>query len=160
VLKNVSREKFYCPGSLLRVRVDNTHPLGYGLPDEVAGYFARSSAFETGARALEPQASTSNAHEDGGNATTSPTPNDADIETKVKEQPVTTVARYADNIVLLSGWVLGEEWIRNRGAVCEVQIGDGRVVLLGFRVQHRGQPWSTFKLLFNGIYRSTLADPS
>jgi hypothetical protein len=40
--------------------------------------------------------------------------------------------------------------------VCEVAYGQGRIVLLGFRVQHRGQPHGTFKFLFNAIYRSTL----
>ena len=60
-------------------------------------------------------------------------------------------------MVLLSGWILGEEHIRNRTAVCEVGLGKGRVVLLGFSVQNRGQPYGTFKLLFNAIYRSTLS---
>ena len=41
--------------------------------------------------------------------------------------------------------------------VCEVGLGKGRVVLLGFSVQNRAQPHGTFKLLFNAIYRSTLA---
>ena len=72
-------------------------------------------------------------------------------------KPASSVARYSDNVLLLSGWILGEEHIRNRTAVCEVSLGEGRVVLLGFGVQRRGQSHGTFKLLFNAIYRSTLA---
>ena len=64
---------------------------------------------------------------------------------------------YADNMVLLSGWILGEDHLRNRTAVAEVKFGKGRIVMFGFRVQHRGQPHNTFKFLFNAIYRSTLA---
>jgi len=40
-----------------------------------------------------------------------------------------------------------------------VQYGQGRIVLLGFRVQHRAQPHGTFPLLFNAILRSTLGAP-
>jgi len=31
-------------------------------------------------------------------------------------------------------------------------VGRGQVVLLGFRVQHRGQSHATFKFLFNALY--------
>ena len=33
----------------------------------------------------------------------------------------------------------------------ELPLGSGRVVLLGFPVQFRGQSFGTFKLLFNAI---------
>jgi len=34
----------------------------------------------------------------------------------------------------------------------EAKAGAGRVVLLGFRVQHRGQSLATFRLLFNALF--------
>ena len=70
-------------------------------------------------------------------------------------QPVPAAARYSGNIGLLSGWIHGEEFLRNRRAVCEVRYGMCRIVLLGFRVQIRGQPYGTFKFLFNAIALST-----
>ena len=41
--------------------------------------------------------------------------------------------------------------IRDRGyaAALDVEYGDGRVVLLGMKPQWRGQPFGTFKVLFN-----------
>jgi len=33
----------------------------------------------------------------------------------------------------------------------EAKAGAGRVVLLGFRVQHRGQSLATFRFLFNAL---------
>jgi hypothetical protein len=38
-------EKFYIPGSLLTAAVDNTNPLGYGVPDKIDVFFDKSPAF-------------------------------------------------------------------------------------------------------------------
>jgi hypothetical protein len=38
--------------------------------------------------------------------------------------------------------------------VVDLRVGKGRVVLIGFRAQHRGQPLRTFKLLFNALLGS------
>ena len=53
--------------------------------------------------------------------------------------------------ILQSGWLLGEETISEKAAMVAVEHGDGRVVLIGFRPQHRGQTWGTFKVVFNGV---------
>lgn len=44
-LRDVPAEQFSCPGSLLRIVVDTTHPLGYGLPRETAVLFMDSLVF-------------------------------------------------------------------------------------------------------------------
>jgi hypothetical protein len=67
---------------------------------------------------------------------------------------VSVVARYAQQNVLRSGWLLGEARIAGRVALAEVPMGRGRVVLFGFRPQHRGQTWGTFPLIFNSIKTS------
>ncbi len=44
-LAGLSQEEFFCPGSLLRIEVDNTHPLAYGMPTDATAFFVRSRAF-------------------------------------------------------------------------------------------------------------------
>ena len=61
-------------------------------------------------------------------------------------------ARYGSQDLLISGWLEGERVIAGRPAVVDVKVGAGRVVLLGFPVQHRGQTHATFRLLFNAIF--------
>ncbi|MCX7975327.1 MAG: M14 family metallopeptidase [Candidatus Aminicenantes bacterium] len=39
------REKFYIPGSILQVKVNNLHPLAYGLPELVDVFFDNSPSF-------------------------------------------------------------------------------------------------------------------
>ncbi len=64
---------------------------------------------------------------------------------------VRVVARYAKENVLRSGWLLGEEKLRGQIALAEVGVGKGRVVLFGFRPQHRGQAWATLPLIWNAL---------
>jgi hypothetical protein len=63
------------------------------------------------------------------------------------------VVRYADRDLLSSGWLIGEQLIAKRAAMLSVQHGQGRVVLIGFRAQHRAQTHGTYKLLFNALLR-------
>jgi hypothetical protein len=67
-----------------------------------------------------------------------------------KKEP-RSAAKYAGENLLMSGWIYGEKLIQDKSAVLDVPLGSGRVVLLGFPVEFRGQPFGTFKLLFNAI---------
>jgi hypothetical protein len=49
VLRDVPRDKFYCPGAILEIFVDNQHPLGYGMPSRTSAYFRNNPAFELSA---------------------------------------------------------------------------------------------------------------
>ena len=46
VTKDLSEQEYNVPGSLLKIIVDTSNPIGYGLPREVAGFNYKSPAFE------------------------------------------------------------------------------------------------------------------
>ena len=68
---------------------------------------------------------------------------------------VRVIARYAKENVLLSGWLLGEDRLRGQIALAEVGVGKGRIVLFGFRPQHRGQSWATLPFIWNALSSAT-----
>lgn len=133
-----SDSDYYIPGTLLRMAVDNTHPLAFGMPEESTAFFARSPAFTIGR-------APSRAERWTGTSSKSP-------------ESIRTVASYpsSPDELLKSGWLLGGNVIAGRAAVVEVAIKEGRIVLLGFRVQHRAQSHGTFKLLFNSLLISDI----
>jgi hypothetical protein len=62
----------------------------------------------------------------------------------------TVLARYQESgSPLRSGYLIGEKYLNGRAAALDARVGDGHVVLLGFRPQWRGQPFGTFRVLFN-----------
>jgi hypothetical protein len=46
-LEQVERTRFFCPTSILRLNVDPTTPVGFGLAEETAAMFVGSQAFDT-----------------------------------------------------------------------------------------------------------------
>jgi hypothetical protein len=52
----------------------------------------------------------------------------------------------------MSGRLIGEEVLYNKPALVEVDFGQGKIIIFGFRPQNRAQPHGTFKLLFNSLY--------
>jgi len=123
VVAGLSSKEFWSPGSTLRVHVDNTDPLAYGMPeDALATFLAGSQVYQ-----LVPTA-----------------------ENERADRPVT----YVHRDILQSGWLLGEDHLADKAAMVSVEHGSGKVVLIGFRAQHRAQTHGTFKLLFNALVGS------
>jgi len=123
VVAGLSSTEFWSPGSTLRVHVDDTDPVAYGMPeDALATFLAGSQVYQ-----LVPTA-----------------------ENERADRPVT----YVHRDILQSGWLLGEDHIADKAAMVSVDHGSGKVVLIGFRAQHRAQTHGTFKLLFNTLVGS------
>jgi hypothetical protein len=66
-------------------------------------------------------------------------------------QDVEILSTYSERDILQSGWLLGEQVIARKAAAVSVKHGAGKVVLIGFRPQHRNQTHGTFKLVFNAL---------
>ena len=56
--------------------------------------------------------------------------------------------------LLMSGVIVGAEKLAGKGAILDVEYGNGRILMYGFRVQHRGQTHGTYKLLFNALLKN------
>lgn len=62
------------------------------------------------------------------------------------------LARYqASGSPLRSGYLAGEKYLNGKAAALQVAHDQGRVILLGFRPQWRGQPFGTFRVIFNAV---------
>ncbi|HEX8636888.1 MAG TPA: hypothetical protein VF692_02410, partial [Pyrinomonadaceae bacterium] len=67
------------------------------------------------------------------------------------ESKVKSIARYAAENSLLSGWTLGEKYMNGKTALAETNYGKGKIILFAFRPQHRGQTFGTFPFIFNAL---------
>lgn len=124
VANTVARSSFKAPGAVLRIRVPNGNLLAAGMPSETYAFVDGGFAFES--RNLK--------------------------DARTSKAAVRTVASYAEKDLLASGWITGENAVKGKDAVTEVDLGKGRVVLFGIRPQFRGQTFATFKLVLNAIY--------
>jgi Zinc carboxypeptidase len=62
----------------------------------------------------------------------------------------TVLAKYADSgSPLLSGYLIGEKYLAGKAAALDLSFGTGHIVLFGFRPEWRGQPFGSFRMLFN-----------
>lgn len=136
VVAELPTDDFYCPGSVLRLWMDTSHPLGYGVPEWYSGYFARSQAFALGDEETEEKKS------------------DTSVRKPSERFGTKVVSRFSDTVLLESGWIRGGELISDRPAIVEIAYGEGKIDLIGIGVQRRGQPHGTFRILFNAIQGS------
>jgi hypothetical protein len=102
----------------------SSNPVTWGLPEEIAIFVDKPIAFQTAAPGLEMERWVLAAY-----------PSDA-------------------HDVLVSGWIRGEDRLTRRAAAVAMTYGKGKLVLLGFRAQHRAQTNGTYPFLFNALYWS------
>ncbi len=133
VVSGTRPDEFFIPGSLIRLELDSTDPLAYGMQEEGIAFFVRSQVFD-----VIPPASAGN---------------------RQAQQELDLFAHYAGEEFLASGWALGaERHLAGRAAGVRVPAGRGHVVLLAFEPTFRAQPHGTFKLLFNPLFAATVTE--
>jgi hypothetical protein len=66
-----------------------------------------------------------------------------------------SVAFFATDKPLLSGWILGGQFLKGTSVIAEEPVGKGRIILFGFRPQYRAQSEVTYKFLFNALLYSS-----
>ena len=111
---DLDRRTFFIPGSILKVIVDNSHPIAYGYDKKAEIFFRRSPVFSS--------------------------------------REGKSVLKYPAYNPLLSGWINGETFLFNQSAIVDVPFGKGKIILIGFPAQYRGQSHGTFRFLFNAIF--------
>jgi hypothetical protein len=125
VSEGLSSDQLLIPGSIVRVQVDNGHPLAWGMPDTTYGYFIRSPFY---------------ALTEGFRSQTVSVPvrfPNADLR--------------ASGWVRGEEYVAGRAAAVQVDFAPDAQGRAGKLVLLGLRPQHRAQTHATFKLLFNAL---------
>ena len=73
------------------------------------------------------------------------------IESTPHSHKMHIVAEFPERDLLQSGWLIGEDLIAEKAAMVSADYGAGKIVLIGFRAQHRAQTHGTFKLVFNAL---------
>jgi hypothetical protein len=117
-------DEYSNPGSLVRINVRPDHPVTQGMPPQSAAFLDSAMAFETTAPASSTQR--------------------------------WVLATYPEDEedILLSGWIQGADRLTRKAAAVALTYGKGKIVLFGFRPQHRGQTHATFPLVFNALWWS------
>ena len=125
VLSGIKTEDFFCPGTILKMDYDTSHPLAFGMEGRGIAFLKGSPyAYEI---------------------LTDPKDNPRKLAPKV-------VARFPNEQLLISGFFLGDDKVKGMASVLDIPVGKGRIILFGFNVLNRAQTHSTFKLLFNSVY--------
>ena len=132
-IRNVARSnpstEFFCPSAILRVDVENTHPIAYGMDKSANVIFFGSPVFEF----IKTDMKKSD-------------------EKETLPSSLKVVARYPNGNPFMSGRLIGDHIFHNKPAIVEMDYGKGKVIMFGFRPQNRAQPHGTFMLFFNSLY--------
>jgi len=132
-LRDVSRSfpstEFFCPSAILKVNVDNTHPIAYGMEETANILSYGSPVFD---------------FLDGDKAHSN--------ETQARLMDCKVVVRYPNSNPFKSGRLIGDHVLHNKPALLEFGYGEGRIILFGFRPQNWAQTHGTFMMFFNSLY--------
>jgi hypothetical protein len=122
VERNLPGEKFYIPGSIMQVEINNNYLPNWGMPNKADVYFSSSPVFK-----LAPDA--------------------------IAQKQVIPLAWFATTSTLRSGWAFGQSYLQDGVAAFEANVGKGKLFVYGPEITFRAQTHSTYKMLFNQLYK-------
>lgn len=120
--KSLPGEKFYIPGSVMQITLDNEYKANWGMNKNADVYFSASPVFN-----LLPDA--------------------------IARKEVIPLAWYASDKTLRSGWAFGQSYLQDGVAAFEAKVGNGKLFVYGPEITFRGQTHSSYKMLFNQLYK-------
>ena len=120
--KTLPGEKFYIPGSVMQITLDNEYKANWGMNKNADVYFSASPVFN-----LLPDA--------------------------IARKEIVPLAWYASDKTLRSGWAFGQSYLQDGIAAFEAKVGNGKLFVYGPEITFRGQTHSTYKMLFNQLYK-------
>ena len=120
--KSLPGEKFYIPGSVMQITLDNEYKANWGMNKNADVYFSASPVFK-----LLPDA--------------------------IARKEVIPLAWYASDKTLRSGWAFGQSYLQDGIAAFEAKVGNGKLFVYGPEITFRGQTHSSYKMLFNQLYK-------
>jgi len=122
VISGLNKEVFFCPGSLLKIEIDNSSCLSWGMPEVASVMFQSGLAF----RVSQPKVPW------------------------IQQEIVAGFG--AEGNHLLSGYLKGPEHLNGSKLILSYKYKEGKVIIYGTRVNYRGWTSGTFKLLLNALY--------
>ena len=132
-LRDISRDytstEFFCPSAILRIELDNTHPIAFGMGREVDMLSYGSPVLDF----LESEEVSK----------------DKDY---IPFANLKVVAGFPDYNPFRSGRLIGDTVLRKKPVLVEAEYGKGKIVMFAFRPQNRAQTQGTFMLFFNSLY--------
>jgi hypothetical protein len=132
-LRNISRDypttEFFCPSAILKIELDNTHPIAYGM-----GKNADILCFNSPLLDFIKSDDMSNNN------------------TYLSLENLQIVGKYDNKNPFRSGRLIGDNILYNKPVLIEAKYGKGKLVLFVFRPQNRAQTHGTFMLFFNSLY--------
>jgi hypothetical protein len=120
--KSLPGEKYYIPGSVMQITLDNEYKANWGMHKNADVYFNASPVFN-----LLPDA--------------------------IARKEIVPLAWYASDKTLRSGWAFGQSYLQDGIAAFEAKVGSGKLFVYGPEITFRGQTHSTYKMLFNQLYK-------
>lgn len=128
-VKPLPHSKYYVPGSVLDLAVDNTSPITWGLDKRLDMYFSDGRFDNAPVFKMTPG---------------------------LAERGVRPLLWFDSPTPLRSGWAWGQGYLEGGMLGAEATVGKGKLYLFGVDVTFRAQTQASYKLIFNSLFQGAV----